>query len=90
MSLNIGQFTSKNQLDFKAFYEFTVHNISYSRKPSDWSLNKAKKNIINKYVAVGYLENLVPFYKLLERKIPSYFKGIVHLYKDRGKNLVIL
>ena len=49
-----------------------------------WALNRAKTNVIEKYLVVGLLEEYEDTLRVFERLLPRHFHGVVDLYKHPG------
>jgi len=47
-----------------------------------WALEKAKANLLEKYMVVGVTEQMEEFIAVLEATIPSFFKGALKLYRE--------
>ena len=54
--------------------------------PSAWSLGQAKKNAIESFDVVGYLEQYEQFVQVVEYIFPQYFKGALKVYRDISNN----
>ena len=52
---------------------------------SQKSLNQAKRNVINYYGAVGYMEDMRGFISVLEERYPFFFNGALKIYDEKGK-----
>ena len=57
--------------------------MCFIRFPSRWALERAKKNV-EKYAVVGVLEEYDDFIKVLEKLLPSFFKGAYKISKIPG------
>eukprot|EP00118_Oscarella_pearsei_P018542 m.190338 g.190338 ORF g.190338 m.190338 type:complete len:331 (+) comp39431_c0_seq41:107-1099(+) len=53
-------------------------------EPNKWALERAKVNVIEKFLVVGLLEEYEETLKVFERLLPRHFKGIFDLYKHQG------
>ncbi|XP_065837792.1 uronyl 2-sulfotransferase-like [Oscarella lobularis] len=53
-------------------------------EPGMWALNRAKTNVIEKYLVVGLLEEYEDTLRVFERLLPRHFHGVVDLYKHPG------
>ncbi|XP_066536408.1 uronyl 2-sulfotransferase isoform X3 [Hoplias malabaricus] len=52
------------------------------REPSMWALQKAKENVLERYLLVGVLEELEDVLLLLERLLPHFFSDVLSIYKS--------
>ncbi|XP_033635381.1 uronyl 2-sulfotransferase-like [Asterias rubens] len=59
------------------------------RYPSQWSLDQAKENVEQHFIAVGVLEDLDNSFRVFEKLLPRYFTGSLKLFKEPDKNQVI-
>ena len=46
-------------------------------------MQRAKSNIIKKYLVIGIIEQIEDFFSVLEKLVPSFFKGLKTLYKSK-------
>ena len=63
----------------------------FCRNRTDQAVQKAKENVQNKYFAVGILEEMDDFLKVLEYGLPAYFEGsreILHSKIGKWLNLL--
>lgn len=51
---------------------------------SNFTLKRAKKNVIENYVVIGFVEELYNFFFVLEHILPRYFKNICLTYMSSG------
>ncbi|XP_077865921.1 uronyl 2-sulfotransferase-like [Saccoglossus kowalevskii] len=60
------------------------------RQPLKWSLEEAKRHVINEYTFVGILEDLENTMRIFEYLLPKYLKGAVSILKslDKRKHLM--
>lgn len=49
---------------------------------NEWALQRAKNNVERYYPVVGVLEELNSTLRILESKLPYFFKGIQKVYFD--------
>jgi dermatan/chondrotin sulfate uronyl 2-O-sulfotransferase UST len=63
----------------KLFYiiPFFCGQEEQCRIPSEWALEKAKSNVVDKYLFVGILEEYEDTLRVLEKLLPVHFKGII-------------
>eukprot|EP00118_Oscarella_pearsei_P018539 m.190270 g.190270 ORF g.190270 m.190270 type:complete len:249 (+) comp39431_c0_seq14:107-853(+) len=61
-----------------------VYYIDFQKEPNKWALERAKVNVIEKFLVVGLLEEYEETLKVFERLLPRHFKGIFDLYKHQG------
>nr|CAD7401796.1 unnamed protein product [Timema cristinae] len=57
------------------------HNPRCWEVASDWALEQAKRNLLDKYFLVGVTEQLQDFVQVLEVTLPSLFHGALDHYK---------
>ncbi|XP_070568986.1 uronyl 2-sulfotransferase-like [Ptychodera flava] len=50
------------------------------RKPSDWALEKAMANFADRFLFVGFIEELRATLQVLQELLPAMFKGAVQIY----------
>nr|XP_054590000.1 heparan sulfate 2-O-sulfotransferase 1 [Nothobranchius furzeri] len=53
---------------------------------SQWALEQAKYNLVNRYLLVGVTEELEDFIMMLEAALPRFFRGATELYKTGKKS----
>eukprot|EP00117_Sycon_ciliatum_P042696 scpid75685/ scgid31021/ Heparan sulfate 2-O-sulfotransferase 1 len=53
---------------------------------SQWALEQAKRNLVDKYVVVGVTEQIPEFVAVLEATLPRFFKGALNLFRTGGKS----
>ena len=56
--------------------------VACTRKPGFTAVKIAKNNVERRYTAVGILEELPSFLRLLETLLPSYFAGVTALHEQ--------
>ena len=57
-------------------------SVACTRKPGVTAVKIAKNNVERRYTAVGILEELPSFLRLLETLLPSYFAGVTALHEQ--------
>nr|CAD7587959.1 unnamed protein product [Timema genevievae] len=62
------------------------HNPHCWEVASDWALEQAKRNLLDKYFLVGVTEQLQDFVQVLEVTLPSLFHGALDHYKTSNKS----
>ena len=48
-------------------------------------LSQAKRNVKSQYLVVGVMEDLIAFMDVLETIMPHFFRGALHIYRQKGK-----
>lgn len=51
-----------------------------------WALQKAKENLVSKYLLVGVTEELTDFVSLLEAALPNFFRGASDYYLNSNRS----
>nr|CAG4648716.1 EOG090X088H [Polyphemus pediculus] len=65
---------------------FCGHHADCWTPGNAWALEKAKTNLMEKYLLVGVTEQMEDFIAILEATIPIYFKGALELYRQGTKS----
>jgi hypothetical protein len=56
---------------------------AHYRHPNEVALKRANENVQKHFAVVGLTEDMFTFTKVLEHVIPSYFRGMSDLYKEK-------
>ncbi|XP_013110004.2 heparin sulfate O-sulfotransferase [Stomoxys calcitrans] len=65
---------------------FCGHAAECWEPGSQWALDMAKTNLVNKYFLVGVTEQMEDFVDLLERSLPRMFHGFREYYQHSNKS----
>ncbi|XP_073823411.1 heparan sulfate 2-O-sulfotransferase [Musca autumnalis] len=65
---------------------FCGHAAECWEPGSQWALNEAKNNLVNKYFLVGVTEQMEDFVDLLEKSLPRMFHGFREYYLHSNKS----
>lgn len=65
---------------------FCGHHAECWNAESDWALDQAKRNLVEKYFLVGVTELMQEFVELLEMTVPRIFKGSLDQYVHSNKS----
>lgn len=65
---------------------FCGHPAECWNPESEWALEEAKRNLVEKYFLVGITELMEDFVELLEVTVPRIFNGSLHLYQHSNKS----
>ncbi|XP_058988128.1 heparin sulfate O-sulfotransferase [Musca domestica] len=65
---------------------FCGHAAECWEPGSQWALNEAKNNLVNKYFLVGVTEQMEDFVDLLEKSLPRMFHGFREYYQHSNKS----
>lgn len=61
---------------------FCGHSFKCWIPGSQWALDQAKRNLIDKYLVVGITEEMHDFFALLEVVMPRFFNGSTRVYEE--------
>ena len=56
---------------------------------SRWALNRALHNVEAFYPVVGVLEDMNSTLHVLQNKLPKFFRGVIRLYSDKLKGMLL-
>ena len=59
---------------------FCGHNDNCLDLNNKWALREAKRNIEKSFAVIGVLEHMNTTLEVLQKKLPSYFRGAKNLY----------
>lgn len=65
---------------------FCGHHAECWNPESEWALEQAKRNLVEKYFLVGITELMQDFVELLELTVPRIFNGSLDLYLHSNKS----
>lgn len=65
---------------------FCGHHSECWTAGSRWALERAKSNLLDRYLLVGVTEELEDFIMILEAALPRFFKGATELYRTGKKS----
>lgn len=65
---------------------FCGHHAECWTPESEWALEQAKRNLVEKYFLVGITEQMQEFVELLEMTIPRIFNGSLYQYLHSNKS----
>ncbi|XP_078698067.1 uncharacterized protein LOC144925793 isoform X1 [Branchiostoma floridae x Branchiostoma belcheri] len=59
-----------------------LYTADTSREPSRWALEKAKDNVLDKFLVVGILEEFNDTLRVFEHLLPNFFKGAMSVWEN--------